>query len=174
MFTGATRGVLPSEVLTGTSATVGFATTSDSGYTWTLASTLHVPLPKRSVTAVPPAGYAFIALPSASTWWVLAAAQRGVTSWVSTDYGRSWSATDGAVPGIPLGLQAIDASHAWLTALVKIRRPGAAGCSTPPGTADAAGSRYSQAERTAGWWPLSDANRCYGPGVVTDARDAQI
>jgi photosystem II stability/assembly factor-like uncharacterized protein len=118
VFTGATRGVLPSEVLTGTSATVGFATTSDSGYAWTLASTLHVPLPKRSVTAVPAAGYALIALPSASTWWVLAAAQRGVTSWVSTDSGRSWSATDGAVPGTPLALQAINASRAWLTALV--------------------------------------------------------
>lgn len=119
VFTGARRGALPSEVLTGASATVGFATTSDSGTTWTLASELHVPLPKRSATATPAAGYALIAVPSARTWWVLAAQQRGVTSWVSTCAGRSWSAaTDGTVPGIPLSLQATDASHGWLTALV--------------------------------------------------------
>jgi hypothetical protein len=85
-----------------------------------LAAALRVRLPGRTVTAVSPAGCALVAVPSARTWWVLAAARRGVSSWISTDSGRSWSATTGRAPtGIPLALQAIDASHAWLTALAK-------------------------------------------------------
>jgi hypothetical protein len=89
----------------------------------------------------------------------------------------------GAGSALATRLAACWASQRWMASSTARRRRhqltrwsprGAAGCSAPRGTADAAGSGYSQAERTGGWWHLSDANRCYGPGVVTDARDAQI
>ncbi|MHB1819757.1 MAG: beta propeller repeat protein [Streptosporangiaceae bacterium] len=116
VFASPTRAVLPSEVVSGTSVAVGFDTTANGGAAWTLLSVLRVPLHTHASAA----RYPLVSIPSVGTWWILAAAQRGVTVWITSNRGRSWSsATDPAVPGIPAELQATSVNNAWLTTVVR-------------------------------------------------------
>ncbi|HVB26661.1 MAG TPA: hypothetical protein VNE21_01975 [Mycobacteriales bacterium] len=118
-FSTPSDGVLPAEVITRTTAAVTFATTTDGGATWTLASTLRVTVPVRAATVGYPARYPLISAAAANTWWVLMAGPSGTTSRVTVDAGHAWSATpDPSAPRSVVAFAALDASHAWLTALV--------------------------------------------------------
>jgi hypothetical protein len=113
-FADPTHGVLASEVITGTQASIGFDTSSDAGATWRRAATIHLPLPPVAAGSYPKP-YALVATPTTSNWWTVSATGNGLTSQVTTDAGKHWSTVQTAgLLGAPSSLQAADASHALL------------------------------------------------------------
>jgi photosystem II stability/assembly factor-like uncharacterized protein len=118
-FADSTHGVLATEVIDGTKASVGFDVTGDQGTTWQLATSVDVPLPQFPSGGYPMTNYAFVATPSMKTWWIASYSPQGVTARVTSDGGSHWSTvTATGFDGTPTGLTAGDATHALLTTLV--------------------------------------------------------
>lgn len=113
------EGTLVSEVVSGKEATLGFDLTSDAGRHWRLVSALRVPLPdEQRLQGGEPQQLALESTTPAA-WWVLASTKGGaVATRVSTNHGAHWTTHEsGSFTGTPLSLQAVDATHAWLTAV---------------------------------------------------------
>lgn len=122
----ARTGVVASERIHASTATVAFDATSDGGSTWGPAASLSVPIPPNQTTQPPtPVPFpptpsaALVATPGGHAWWVLSQVAGSVTTKVSTDTGRHWVTGVSATPkGVPDALNALDASRALLTSTV--------------------------------------------------------
>ena len=114
-FLTANRGVLPAEVISGSSATITFSTTSDAGSSWTAATTLRVAVPSAAARLTYPVRYPMLGVASATTWWAVLAGGNGTATYETRNAGRSWTKlTDHAGPRTAMAFDAIDANHAWL------------------------------------------------------------
>jgi photosystem II stability/assembly factor-like uncharacterized protein len=118
-FTDPTHGVLASEIITGTHASIRFDTSSDTGASWQQAApTINLPLPYVGADSYSWPD-ALVATPSASDWWLVSETGNGLTSQVTTDAGNHWSTVETAgVLGAPNRLEAIDATRALIETLI--------------------------------------------------------
>ena len=117
-FDDPARGVLPAAVVSGAQASVAFDVTTDGGLHWTLRSQRSVTVTPNTTQAIAqgPLGYPLVSVASASTWWLLGWSSVGVTTQVSADAGAGWAqATAAPLPGVPVALDAVDATRALLT-----------------------------------------------------------
>ncbi|MHB8438092.1 MAG: hypothetical protein ACYDD4_02890 [Acidimicrobiales bacterium] len=112
-------GVMPTLASSRSQATVAFDTTTDGGLTWTLRSQRTI----RGATVDnhddPASPYALVSVASTTTWWLLNAATRGLTTELTSDSGSHWDeATASAIPGANRGwgFGALNATDALLVA----------------------------------------------------------
>ena len=61
-------------------------------------------------------GYPLVSVASGSSWWVLGWGPAGATTQVSANTGANWTQATAPIPtGVPIALEAHDATHALLT-----------------------------------------------------------
>ncbi len=118
LFKNPSQGVLAATVAKSGRAAIAFDTTGNGGSSWTEAASVSVAVPAGG-TAKPPAGtglvnFPLVSMPASATWWVLGWDSSSLISRVSQNAGSSWSRDTASMPvtGTPMGLAALDATHA--------------------------------------------------------------
>lgn len=112
-FRNSFDGVLPTEVVFGSTASVGFDVTTDGGSHWLFRA-------ERSATDVAPALYEsrspLVSVASDSSWWVVGWKDGNITTQVTADAGAHWrSGMTTLTDEVPASLSAVDASRALMT-----------------------------------------------------------
>ena len=117
-FAGTDRAVVAGAVFTGTSATINFDDTADSGEHWTQRSQRSVLLdrPPQTGDGLYIVDYPLVALPSTTTWWLINWTTTSMTTQTTTSSGTHWAEATSTWAGQrPTNLQPLDATTAILT-----------------------------------------------------------